>query len=74
MPFAIATAKRIAAKPPLALRYAKAAWQGDFANRSRDQADWELKCFTAVWGNQEWTEGISKSFKSNKKVEYPANR
>lgn len=74
MPFALASAERIAVKPPLAVRYAKAALQGDFADQCRDQENWELKCFTAVWGSREWEEGIRRSFKSNKKLEYSPNK
>jgi enoyl-CoA hydratase/carnithine racemase len=70
MPFALASAERIAAKPPMAVHYAKAALQGDVAEQSQDQANWEVKCFTAVWGGREWEEGISRLFKSNKKLEY----
>ena len=57
-----ALAARLAAKPPMAMRHAKAALLGDSANRSPDQEDWEARCFAAVWGNQEWEQGIRKLF------------
>jgi len=60
--FAGSLAERIAAKPPMALRYAKAALRGDCADPSRHQSEWELSCFRAVWGSQEWKEGIAGFF------------
>lgn len=70
MPSVLALADRIAIKPPLAVRYAKAALQGELANQSRDQVNYELECFKAVWGSREWKERINMLFKSNKKLEY----
>jgi enoyl-CoA hydratase/carnithine racemase len=57
-----ALAARLAEKPPMAMRHAKAALLGGSANGSPDQADWEARCFAAVWGNQEWEQGIRKLF------------
>ncbi len=63
MPFAQAFAERIATKPPMAVRFAKAALRGDSANQSREQTNWESSCFAAVWGSREWKEGIDRLFK-----------
>ncbi|MGO9571318.1 MAG: enoyl-CoA hydratase/isomerase family protein [Desulfomonilaceae bacterium] len=61
-PAAEALAERLAAKPPMAMRHAKAALLGGSATRSPDQEDWEERCFAAVWGSQEWERGIRKLF------------
>jgi enoyl-CoA hydratase/carnithine racemase len=61
MASALTIAKRIATQPPVAIQYAKAALRGNPAARSPDQADWEAECFAAVWGSDEWKQGL-KSF------------
>ncbi len=55
-------AAQLATKPPMALRYAKAALLGSSAPGSPDQAAWEARCFAAVWGSQEWEKGLKKLF------------
>lgn len=57
-----ALAARLAAQPPLALHYAKAALSGSSALRSPDQTAWEARCFAAVWGSQEWEQGLQRLF------------
>jgi enoyl-CoA hydratase len=61
-PAAESLAVQLAAKPPMAMRHAKAALFGGSATNSPDQEDWEALCFAAVWGNQEWEQGIRKLF------------
>jgi enoyl-CoA hydratase/carnithine racemase len=53
----------VAAKPPVAVRYAKAAIFGSSVEKCEDQEDLELKCFAAVWGGPEWERGIDRLFK-----------
>ena len=60
MPAAEILAARLAAQPPLALHYAKAALLGSSAHRSPDQIAWEARCFAAVWGSHEWKQGLHK--------------
>ncbi len=62
MPTAQGLAAQLAAKPPMAVRYAKAALLGGPAMRLPDQEAWEARCFAAVWGSQEWEQGIRKLF------------
>ncbi len=62
MPFATGLAGRIAAKPPKALRYAKAALRRGTAHQSRSESSTERDCFAAVWGGREWQEGINRLF------------
>jgi enoyl-CoA hydratase len=62
MPTAQGLAALLAAKPPMAMRYAKAALLGGPAMRLPDQEAWEARCFAAVWGSQEWEQGVRKLF------------
>jgi enoyl-CoA hydratase/carnithine racemase len=62
LPAAEDLAERLSAKPPTAMRHAKAALFNGSAAAWRDQEDWEARCFAAVWGNQEWEHGIRKLF------------
>jgi enoyl-CoA hydratase/carnithine racemase len=55
-------AEVVAAKPPIAVRYAKAAIYGNSIEKNKNQEDWELKCFSAVWGGSEWKAGIDRLF------------
>ena len=55
-------AARLAAKPPMAMRYAKAALSGCSGARSSDQEAWEAHCFAAVWGSHEWEQGLQRLF------------
>lgn len=55
-------ATRLAAKPPLALRYAKAALRGSSGTPTPDQTPCEARCFAAVWGSPEWEQGLQKAF------------
>ncbi len=55
-------AARLATKPPLALRYAKAALIGSSTACPADQTDLEARCFAAVWGSPEWEQGLQKLF------------
>jgi enoyl-CoA hydratase len=57
-------AARIATQPPMAMRYAKAAMRGGSIIRSPEQRVWEARCFAAVWGSQEWEQGLQKLFSS----------
>jgi enoyl-CoA hydratase/carnithine racemase len=57
-------AARLAAKPPMALHYAKAALIGCSVTRTPDQTAYEGRCFAAVWGSQEWEQGLQKLFSS----------
>jgi enoyl-CoA hydratase/carnithine racemase len=59
LPYAEALAERIAAKPPMAVRSAKAALRGGCADGTRQRSEWELSCFKDVWGNREWRDGIA---------------
>lgn len=61
-PVAEALAARLASKPPIAMRHAKAALSGGSGASSPDREDCEARCFAAVWGNQEWELGIRKLF------------
>ncbi len=69
MSIAEALARRIAAQPPMAVRYAKAALQGGSGSRSADQTAWEASCFAAVWGSQEWKRGLHRLFNITKVAE-----
>lgn len=62
MHVAEAMAARLAEKPPIAMRHAKAALLANSGSPSPDQGDWEASCFAAVWGNREWEQGIRKLF------------
>jgi enoyl-CoA hydratase/carnithine racemase len=64
MSSARACAERLAAKPPIAVRSAKAALRGNDDDQSRRRTDWEIGCFSEVWGGQEWREGIGKLFRA----------
>jgi len=61
-PTAESMAAQLAAKPPTALRYAKAAVLGRATKGLPDQEAWESHCFASVWGSEEWEEGIRKLF------------
>ncbi len=55
-------ALRLAAKPPMAMQYAKAALHGQSSHRLSSETDWEERCFRAVWGGEEWQQGIRGLF------------
>jgi enoyl-CoA hydratase/carnithine racemase len=55
-------ATRLAEKPPMALRYAKAALIGSSTTQTPDQTACEARCFAAVWGSPEWEQGLQKAF------------
>lgn len=57
-------ASRLAAKPPVAMRHAKAALLGSAESSFLDREDWEARCFAAVWGSPECEQGIRKLFGS----------
>ncbi len=57
MPAALALAATMAARPRLALRYAKAVLRGDASHLSNREA-WEASCFEQVWDSQEWKQGL----------------
>ncbi len=56
-------AAALANKPPTAMSRAKAVLRGG-AGGSTD-GDWELDCFKAVWGGEEWTAGVARVFKAD---------
>lgn len=56
-------ATRIAAQPPQALRFAKAAVRGTHATSSPDRIAWEARCFASVWGSPEWEQGLRRLFR-----------
>ena len=64
MPAARACAEKLAAKPPMAVRCAKAALRGDHPDQLRRRSDWEVGCFSEVWGGREWKEGIEKLWRA----------
>ncbi len=55
-------AAQAAAKPPMAMRHAKAALRGNSENVPNGQETCEIACFKAVWGSPEWEDGIRKLF------------
>jgi enoyl-CoA hydratase/carnithine racemase len=62
-------AAQLAVKPPMALRYAKAALIGGLTARSAAQTDLEGRCFAAVWGSHEWEQGLKKLFSRRARTE-----
>lgn len=62
MCFAETLASRLAAKPPIAMRYAKAVLRAELSSRSAAETDCEARCFAAVWGGNEWERGIHNLF------------
>lgn len=62
MDMARSMAEVVAAKPPMTVRYAKAAIFGNSVAESKDSEDWDLQCFSAVWGGSEWKAGIDRLF------------
>ncbi len=67
MPAAETLAARLAAKPPRALHFAKAALRGCSTRRTPDQTACEARCFAAVWGSPEWEQGLQKVFNTTAK-------
>jgi enoyl-CoA hydratase len=59
---AMILATQAAAKPPMAMRHAKAALRRNSENAPNGQETWETACFKAVWGGPEWQDGIRKLF------------
>lgn len=64
MKMAETLAARMALQPPMAMRYAKAALHGSSTIRSQEQRVWEARYFAAVWGSQEWEQGLHRLFNS----------
>ncbi len=52
-------AERLAAQPPMAVHYAKAALRGGMA-RSPDKLAVEVSSFAATWGSPEWAQGLER--------------
>ena len=62
MPVFHALAANIAAKPPMAVRYAKLALRDSSQTPPEDQQAWETSCFEAVWGSPEWERHLENYF------------
>lgn len=60
--FAMSLAGRMAAKPPKAMRYAKEALRRAGDAGFEHDLESEASCFHAVWGGEEWREGIARLF------------